>query len=176
MVSSSPAQVVEDVHRLAFWTHEGHYEFLVMPFGLFNAHFIFQLLMDEVLHILLCHSDQTIGCCPSLIAARLNDLPNAALFSILYTWLQIRPLIWFQFHCLERKLANEVAERIANIHKETIENSKQPNVFVWVHKTSLKRGGLFGSFTKGMTIHMFSASDLQISETFKVQYQQYFWY
>ena len=39
----------DDIEKTAFRTHHGHFEFLVMPFGLCNAPSTFQALMNDIL-------------------------------------------------------------------------------------------------------------------------------
>lgn len=39
---------VDDIHKMAFRTHHGYFEFIVMPFGLANAHVTFQSFMNEI--------------------------------------------------------------------------------------------------------------------------------
>jgi len=39
----------DDIAKIAFRTHHGHYELLVMPFGLSNALATFQVLINDVL-------------------------------------------------------------------------------------------------------------------------------
>jgi hypothetical protein len=45
----------EDIPKTAFRNHEGHYDFLVIPFGLCNAPSTFQSLMNHVFHPFLHH-------------------------------------------------------------------------------------------------------------------------
>ena len=40
---------VEDIPKTSFCTHEGHYEFLVMHFGICNAPYAFQILMNKIM-------------------------------------------------------------------------------------------------------------------------------
>lgn len=44
-----------DVHKTAFRTHDGLYEFMVMAFELCNAPATFQALMNDALRPILCH-------------------------------------------------------------------------------------------------------------------------
>ena len=38
----------EDIHNIAFRTYSGHYEYMVMPFGLCNAPSTFQATLNTI--------------------------------------------------------------------------------------------------------------------------------
>lgn len=43
----------EDIHKTAFRIHNGHYEYLMIPFGLCNAPSTFQALMNDIFRPLM---------------------------------------------------------------------------------------------------------------------------
>lgn len=44
---------LENVHKTTFRTHQGHIEFLMIPFGLTNAPSTFHILMNEILKLFI---------------------------------------------------------------------------------------------------------------------------
>jgi hypothetical protein len=52
----------EDIHKTTFRTRYGHYEFVVVPFGLTNAPTIFMFLMNSVLSKYLDQVNDSIKC------------------------------------------------------------------------------------------------------------------
>ncbi|XP_019183647.1 PREDICTED: uncharacterized protein LOC109178468 [Ipomoea nil] len=62
----------DDVEETAFRTHHGHFEFLVMPFGLCNAPSTFQALKNEVFGSLLRHIIDANGV--SMDSAKIKDV------------------------------------------------------------------------------------------------------
>jgi hypothetical protein len=38
----------DDIPKTTFRTHQGHFEYIVMPFGFTNAHTTFQTLMNQL--------------------------------------------------------------------------------------------------------------------------------
>lgn len=63
----------KDIEKSVFHTHQGHYEFVVMPFGLSNASSTFQALMNTVfrrtlLRFVLAFFDDILICNPTLTA------------------------------------------------------------------------------------------------------------
>ena len=51
----------EDIHKIAFKTRYGHYEFVVVPFGLTNAPATFMCLMNSVFNRIF---GQVCSCIP----------------------------------------------------------------------------------------------------------------
>lgn len=82
----------EDISKTAFRTHEGHYEFMVMPSGLTNAPATFQSLMNQVFchflqRCLLVFFNDTLVCSPDedMHKKHLGVVLNVLLDNRLYT-------------------------------------------------------------------------------------------
>ena len=126
----------KDVYKTAFQTHEGHYEYLVLPFGLINAPATFQATMTEVFRPFLCHF-VLIFIDDILIYSRTMDEHVMHLELVLET-LSRHQLVAKSSKCLFGQQSVEYLGHIISSQGVAVDPSKISAMVSWPTPTNLK--------------------------------------
>ncbi|KAM0977283.1 hypothetical protein ACFX2C_020074 [Malus domestica] len=125
-----------DIEKTAFCTHDGHYEFLVMAFGLTNAPATFQSLMNEIFKpylrkFVLVFFDDILGYSASW-ESHLHHL------SLVFTVLQDHQLFVKKTKCDFGRSQIEYLGHVVSMHEVAADPSKLKSIQDWPLPHSVK--------------------------------------
>ncbi|KAM1805114.1 hypothetical protein ACFX12_030900 [Malus domestica] len=161
-----------DIHKTAFCMHEGHYEFMMMPFRLTNAPETFQALMNSILKPLLCHS--VIVFFDDILVFSTSRAQYVAHLTAVFEILRTHQLKLKPSNCLFGQSSMAYLGHIISANGITVDPSKISTITDWPTPSNLRdlRGflglaGYYHKFVRNFGIIAKPLTDLLRKDSFR---------